>query len=516
MLGHPRFVAPLAARRLAVEQTVERLSALDSFFLDIEREDAPMHIGALCLFDEPQPGVCARLTLQRLRAHVESRLSAIPRYRQRLARVPLEGHPVWVDSTDFRIADHVRAVALPCAGSPERLEETVSWIFSQPLSRSRPLWEIWLIEGLPGGGFALACKTHHCLCDGLGGAALLTAILGTEPFTKAERPSVWRPRRPPSGFELLRSAVDSRWHGVSTLTSRAASNWFETPGALVSGASEMLSMFRSLAEAAWSPPTTTAFDHPTGSGQRFLWWSVPLDDVKRVGRRLGGTVNEIALVLLSEAFAKTSAASLPGRSLRVYCPVGAMATAPSTATLGNCVSGMLVDLPVAALDLESRWHRVKAAARRSKDSGSVEGTFLLAGLADMLGSSVLSRFESVMTAAPVFNLVLTNVPGPTFPLYLFGQRMTSVSPLVPLFHGQGLGVAIFSYNGRLTWGFHVDASQLDQARKLRSALAAAVIQLARLADAAVTASGPERKKAMRPFVVGTPRREEPASMAASQ
>jgi WS/DGAT/MGAT family acyltransferase len=475
------------ARRKPVERTFDRLSALDSFFLDTETENSPMHIGAVCLFEDSR-AADRHVTLRRLRAHVEARLSLIPRYRQKLMRVPFEGHPVWVDASDFRISDHVRAVSLPTPSSPGHLEETVSWIFSQPLSRSRPLWEIWLIEGLPSGGFALACKTHHCLADGLSGAALLCAILGSEPFSIPETPRAWRPRREPTAMELISGAIDERVRGVAALASSAIRNSMQSPELLRQGASEVVSAVRQLASAQWTPPTTTAFDRPTGSDRRFLWWTVSLDDVKRIGRRLGGTVNDVALTLVSEAFAKTSAAALPGRDLRIYCPVGGNASVVSTRTLGNQVAGMFLDLPVEADGLRDRWDRVVAASRESKASGSAQGAFLLESLANALSPSILSQLESTIGATHVFNLILTNVPGPQLPLYLFEHRMSGVCPLVPLFRGQGLGIAIFSYARTLTWGFHVDASRIDAARQLRSALAAATIRLARLADEVVSTS----------------------------
>jgi len=470
-----------------VERTFDRLSALDSFFLDAEHEDTPMHIGAVCLFEEPQPAD-RRITLRRLRAHVEARLSLIPRYRQRLMRVPLEGHPVWIDCADFRISDHIRGVALPTPSSPSHLEETVSWIFSRPLSRDRPLWEIWLIEDLPRGGFALACKTHHCLADGLGGAALLAAILGTAPFSTAAPSRVWRPRPAPGAAQLLADALQSRVRGATALAADAVANAVLAPGTVAEGASDLMSAVRSLIDAAWRPPAATVFDRPSGSSRRLLQWSVGLDDVRRIGRRLGGTVNDVALTLVSEAFAQTSAQAMPGRDLRVYCPVGGGAASVSTATLGNRVSGMFVDLPVDAPNLEARWTRVVRAAREGKASGSVQGAFLLANLANSVGPSLLGRLETLMGTTRAFNLIMTNVPGPQEPLYLFEHRMTAVCPLVPLMRGQGLGIAIFSYAGTLTWGFHVDAGRVDEARQLRSALAAGVLRLARLADAAVSAA----------------------------
>lgn len=470
-----------------MERTFDRFSALDSFFLEVERDDSPMHLGAVCLFEEGGPGD-RRITLRRLRAHIEARLDSIPRYRQRLLRVPFEGHPVWVDAADFDIADHVRGVALPAPGSPGHLEETVSWILSRPLSRRRPLWEIWLIEGLPQGGFALACKTHHCLADGLGAAALLCAILGTEPFSIPETPRAWRPRPLPSNADLLRDAVATRVRGATALAASALGQATLAPGDMIDGAAGMWSALRAAASAAWTPPAETLFDEPRGSDRRFLWWSVALDDIKRIGRRLGGTVNDVALTLVSEGYAQTALRSGAERNLRVYCPVGSSATPASTITLGNRVSGMLLDLPAECPDLRSRWNGVVAAARACKASGSAEGTFLLENVATALSPGLLSRLEGLVGGQRMFNLIMTNVPGPSFPLYLFERKMTGVCPLVPLLHGQSIGIAIFSYAGTLTWGFHVDSACVDTARQLRSAVAAATLRLARLANDTVSAA----------------------------
>ena len=317
-------------------------------------------------------------------------------------------------------------------------------------------------------------------------------------------------------MELIGGAIDARLRGAADLAGTALRNSVQSPEILRDGAWELVSAVRSLASASWRPPTTTAFDKPTGTDRRFLWWSVSLDDVKRIGRRLGGTVNDVALTLVSEAFAKTSAATIPDRNLRVYCPVGGSPSVVSTYTLGNRVAGMFVDLPVEADSLRERWDRVAEAVRECKASGSAQGAFLLENLANTLSPGLLSRLESVAGATHVFNLIMTNVPGPQVPLYLFEHRMSGVCPLVPLFRGQGLGIAIFSYARTLTWGFHVDASRIDAARQLRSALAAATIRLARLADEVVSTSHGQQPPKPQPIPLHTSRiqqRERIASAA---
>jgi len=313
----------------------------------------------------------------------------------------------------------------------------------------------------------------------------------------------------PSSIELLTNALDTRLRGAASLAVEAAGNAVFSPRNVIAGASGVVAALRSLADASMNPPVPTPFDRPTGTDRRFMWWSVALDDVKRIGRRLGGTINDVALTLVSEAFAQTVANS-DGRDLRVYCPVGDSSDV-STLRLGNRVSGMLLDLPVDCPDLKARWHRVRSAAREGKQNGAVESAFLLENIANSLTPSLLARLEQLTGGTRTFNLIMTNVPGPQVPLYLFEQRMTGVCPLVPLFRGQGLGIAIFSYAGLLTWGFHVDANCIDAARKLRSALATAVIKMARLADQ--TVSGTQEKA--QPIPLHTPRvaRDRVASAA---
>ncbi|MBI5504421.1 MAG: wax ester/triacylglycerol synthase family O-acyltransferase [Deltaproteobacteria bacterium] len=458
----------------------ERLGALDSFFLDCESDTNPMHIGAVCIFEAGRAG-SRPLSISRLRRHVESRLNSIPRYRQCIKRVPVEGHPVWVDAENFRIEDHVRALALPAPQSCARLEETVSWIFSQPLTRVRPLWEMWLIEGLEDGAVALACKVHHCMADGLGGASLMCAILGTEPFAETGTAEPWTPRRCPGEVELMGSAIAARVRGAASLARRASTQLATSPSEVLDEGARMGTALRALAEAALSPSVETPFDGDPGASHRFLWWSAPIEEIKGIGRRLGGTVNDVALALVSEAFAQTTTGVPRDAALRVFCPVAA-SQAASSQTLGNRVAGMLIDLPVGERSIRARWKSVLAATRKGKDSGAIQGTFLIEEFANAVAPSLLSTLERAFRNVGAFNLVVTNVPGPPMPLYLFGHKMVGVFPLVPLFAHQSLGIAIFSYDGTLFWGFHADATRIDAVRQLRHALAVALERLSLLAE----------------------------------
>jgi len=460
--------------------TFERFGAVDTLFLSCESDTHPMHIGALCLLARGT-STSPPLSIAKLRRHVESRLDACPRYRQRIAHVPLEGHPVWVDAENFRIEDHVRAIALPAPQSHARLEETVSWIFSQPLCRARPLWEISLIEGLENGGAALVCKVHHSIADGLAAVALMTSIFGLEPFADAETAAPWTPRPSPGGSVLLSDAIAVRTRDAVGLALRTAKQFVATPSAILREAAHVGSTLRTLAGALLRPGVQTPFDAATGTGNRFLWWSTPLEDIRMIGHRLGGTVNDVVLAMIGDALSQICSQRRPDASVRVVCPVD-VSDGASLSRLGNRVSGIFVDLPIGEQDPRERLQTVSEATRKGKDSGTIEGTFLFEEFINAVAPSLLCTLEKNFGNAAPYDLLVTNVPGPRIPLYLFEHRMTAVFPLVPLFRGKSLGIALFSYGDKLAWGFNVVASRADFVPRLRQALATALERFALLAE----------------------------------
>ncbi|HYB99983.1 MAG TPA: wax ester/triacylglycerol synthase family O-acyltransferase [Candidatus Limnocylindrales bacterium] len=460
----------------------ERLSALDRFFLDCESDRTPMHIGAACLFDAAGGGV----DIGALRDHIAARLDLVPRYRRKIAWVPLEGHPVWIDDAAFDLTRHVRAVSLPGPGTPQQLEEMLAWIFSQPLPRTQPLWEVWLIQGLAGGQVVLACKTHHCLVDGLGGAALLAAILSATPFDAPAAAEPWSPQPAPGGLELLADAAASRIGGAAAIAARLVRQTWASPQSLLAESGRLAATVGSVLGKATTSLTPTVFDEPAGSSRRLLSWTCSLQTLRGIGRRYGATVNDVVLALVADGFARCPDLHGEGESIRAYCPVGASASA-SVLALGNRVAGMLVDLPTSPVSVEERLAAVARATREQKSSGEVEGTLLVEELANALAPSLLANVEWLVGLRPVFNLIVTNVPGPQASLYLFNHRMVTATPLVPLFHGQGLGIAVLSYDGQVGWGFHVDSAFARAGARLRDGIAEACADLA--ARAGIAAEG---------------------------
>jgi len=435
-----------------------RLSALDRSFLDIEDRNTHMHVGATCVFDVgPLAGPDGGIDIDRVRAYVESRLHLIPRYRQHIARIPIEGHPVWVDDDQFDIRYHVRHLSIPKPGCERELKRLAGWINSQQLDRGKPLWEMWVVEGLENDRFALIAKTHHCMIDGLAGADLLAVLLRPSPDTAIDEPHRWRPRPAPTWARLARDA-GLRW---ATLPLRAVLAFTNDPVGLWNNASDLVSALYENTAASLQPASETPLNRAIGSHRRFDWLTFDLDRVKAIKNRLGGTVNDVVLAVVSggiRSYLDKRGVALDGAPdfvFRAFCPVG-LQTSRRSRSGGNFVSAMLMDLPVTEADPVQRLARIHEFTRAHKGGAPIRGTEVLESLADEVFPGLLSLFASSVESSRAYNLVVTNVPGPQFPLYLLGSRMAESYPLVPLFGHQGVGIALLSYRGHLCWGFSAD------------------------------------------------------------
>lgn len=435
-----------------------RLSALDRSFLDIEDRNTHMHVGATCVFDVgPLAGPDGGIDIERVRAYVESRLHLIPRYRQHIARIPIEGHPVWIDDEQFDIRYHVRHLSLPRPGCERELKRLAGWINSQQLDRGKPLWEMWVVEGLENDRFALIAKTHHCMIDGLAGADLMTVLLQPNPGTAIDEPHRWRPRPAPTRARLLRDA-GLRW---ATLPLRVGLALANNPVGLWNNASDLASALYESTAASLQHASETPLNRAIGSHRRFDWLTFDLDRVKAIKNRLGGTVNDVVLAVVSggiRSYLDKRGVTLDGNPdfvFRAFCPVGLQTSRRGTSG-GNFVSAMLMDLPVTEADPVKRLGRIHEFTRSHKGGAPIRGTEVLEDLADEFFPGLLGLFASAVESSRGYNLVVTNVPGPQFPLYLLGSRMAESYPLVPLFGHQGVGIALLSYRGHLCWGFSAD------------------------------------------------------------
>ena len=427
----------------------ERLSALDATFLDVEAKTAPMHVGAALLFDaKPLTLEHGGLDIERLSRYTEAALDAIPRYRQRIEWVPGLSHPVWVDDERFNMHFHLRHTRLPMPGDERSLKRLVGRLFSQHLDRSRPLWEFWVVEGVENDMFALVVKVHHCMVDGVAGVELLQALLQIMPNAEERKPKEWKPRPVPGRVEPLRSELKHRVDGLRELTHfmpRVRDNFQGVRRLLTSGMKPA--------------PKTLFTERDISPYRRFDWTSLRLDDVKAVKNALGGTINDLVVAPTTGAVRRflirrnENVDAIEG--FRTMLPVNTRkASGPSG---GNHVAMLLADLPVSEPDPTERLKKVIAITTQlKKESNQTGGAELIEEIADLTTKRIVSELYRAAMQLRTYNLVITNVPGPPIPLYLLGAQMKAIFPMVPLMRNQNLGIALFSYNGGLHWGFNAD------------------------------------------------------------
>lgn len=455
----------------------DRLSGLDASFLHLEHGDAiHMHVASCMVFDGPPP------THDELVAHVERRLHLVPRYRQRLAFVPFgQGRPMWVDDPHFNLRYHVQHHALPPPGSDEQLKHLAGRCFSQRLDRNKPLWELWLVEGLQGGRFAILGKTHHALVDGISGVDITTVLFDVtpEPAPTPGPDQPWVPRPLPSSAQLLADALLERAtvpaeivRGVRALIRRPGRVAKELLGDLTAVGSFALPGARS------APPSP--FNVPIGPHRRFTWLEDELDRVKAIKNELGGTVNDVVLTTVAGGLGRWMRAHghpTAGVTLRAMIPVS-VRTDDARSALGNQVAAVWASLPVGETDPLAQHAQIRAEMEGLKESHQAVGARLLTELTGFAPPTVMAQAARLQARQRYFNLVVTNVPGPQFPLYVLGRRMRAIYPLVPLAQRLALGIAIISYDGQLAFGLNADYDALPDVEVLADQLGDALDELA--------------------------------------
>ncbi|MCW2699274.1 MAG: Diacylglycerol O-acyltransferase [Blastococcus sp.] len=436
----------------------ERLSTLDASFLYLEEPDTPMHVSGVLILEKPPGGVEA------LAALVEARLSLVPRYRQRVAEVP--GHlanPVWVDDPDFDIAYHVRRSGLPRPGTESQLLDVVSRLTSRRLNRSRPLWEAYLIEGLSGNRVAVVTKTHPALVDGLSAIDIGQVLLDVAPDAPAPEPIEWRPRRVPTGRQLLVEALDEYARRPSAIveTARGAVTDVRATAARLTGvAGGLLRTARSTILAAPQSPLNSSI----GRQRRVAVARAELADVKKIRQVHPGTVNDVLLTVVTGALREWLLSRgepvVAGTSVRALVPVSLQ---DDESSRGDRVSSYLVDLPVGEPNPRVRLTRLSYAMRGVAAHGqsvSADNLIALTGFAPPTLHALGARAARGLSRR-LFNLVVTNVPGPQVPLYAAGSQMLEVFPFVPLARGQGLSIGMTSYHGRVFFGLNADRDSVS-------------------------------------------------------
>ena len=437
----------------------ERLPVQDGTFLAFEDPNSHMTIGATMVFEAgPLAKPDGGLDVERLRAYIESRLHHIPRYRQRLAWIPFEGHPVWVDDDHFTIGYHVRHTALPKPGDERALKRLAARTMSQQLDRGKPLWEAWAVEGLEAGRFALIMKSHHCMTDGVAAVDLATVLLSATPETTIEEPPRWTPRPAPSGRERLR---DELWRvaelplGAAAFARRMIARRADVAHAIGDGIEPVWHMVRAGLHGAADTP----LNRPIGPHRRIDWRVVDMARAKQIKNRLGGTVNDVVLATVAGAlrrFLRRRRVPLDGLDFRTVVPVS-MRGADEQGQMNNRASAWILSLPIGERDPRRRHTRVRETTEHLKRTRQARGAQILGELAELAGSlTFLHLGVRLMQWFNPYNLIVTNVPGPPVPLYLLGARLVAAYPMVPLFENQALGVALCSYDDALAFGFNAD------------------------------------------------------------
>lgn len=448
----PRLEAGLA------RYTYDRLTALDNSFLLLERPNSFMHVASVALHDTgPLRTAAGGIDIDLLRQGIAGILHRIPRYRQKLAAIPISGAPIWIDDPEFSIDYHIRHTSLPRPGDEAQLKRLASRIMAQRLDRSRPLWELWVIEGLDGDRFAVINKTHHCMIDGASGVDLMNVMMSPSPDAEIVEAPPFVPRRAPTAGELLRDEILRR----VSLPFEAARDI----GKLIREAEEsrrgLLSRIRQLADTLGTtlrPASPTPLNQPIGPHRRFDWTSHDLAEVKQIRSAIGGSINDVVLTIVTGAVRRFFAyrhVEFQGLDFRVMAPVSVRKSEES-GQLGNRVSAWFVPLPLDEADPSVQLLDIAAKTRELKESKSAVGAEFLTQAAEWTPATLLSLGARNVTRLQPFNLVVTNVPGPQVPIHLLGARMEETYPMVPLIEGLGLGIALFSYDGQIHWGFNAD------------------------------------------------------------
>ncbi|MEN8158639.1 MAG: wax ester/triacylglycerol synthase family O-acyltransferase [Myxococcota bacterium] len=488
----------------------ERLTALDHSFLFLERPNTPMHVGSVAIhelgaLESREGGVDVEL----LRRGIAGVLHRIPRYRQRLDWVPIEGTPVWVDDEGFNLDYHVRHTSLPRPGDAEQLRQLTARVMAQRLDRSRPLWEMWVVEGLEANRFALLSKVHHCMIDGVSGVDLMNVLMSPSPDAEIFEPSPFVPRPAPSRGELLRDEALRRAF-LPLAAMRDLGKLVREAHDVRHGLGVRTRALRQTLGGVLHETTPTPLNEPLSPHRRFDWLVLDLDAVKAVRRALGGSLNDVVLTTVAGAvrrFLDLRRVPVQGLDFRVMAPVSVRAE-NERGRLGNRVSAWILPLPLAEPDPALRLRTIAAHTEELKQTHQTVAAEVLTQVAEWTPATLLALGARNTSRQLPFHGVVTNVPGPQLPLYLFGSRMIESYPVVPLPNGIGLGIALFSYDGKLCWGFNADWDLVPDLDRFVNFVAES---LAELREVALGAGGPKKRR--RPARRTTPRPvpSEPAS-----
>ena len=492
----------------------DRLSAQDNSFLLVETPNCHMHVSSTLIYEATElRRDDGGIDFDRIKKATESYLHLIPRYRQKLHFIPLENHAVWVDDRHFSLDYHVRHTALPKPGTEDQLKKLSARIMAQPLDRTRPLWETWIVEGLEQDRFAVITKIHHCMIDGSSGVDVANIMMSTDPNATISEAPNFVPRPAPSNSDLLRDEV---WRRTS-LPLRI----LKGIGSFVEETEDLAMEVTSRAKILWQTfgqgltASETPMNGPPSPHRKFDWHEMPLADIKAIRKGLDCSVNDVVLTIVTGAvrdFLKKRGARPEELEFKISAPVS-VRREEDKGKLGNRVSSWVISLPIDEADPKRQLERLHATTQELKKTNQALGVEMIMKLAEITPSSLLS-LGAQSVSGPI-NSIVTNVPGPQFPLYLQGAKLLSLFPQVPLLGDMGLGIALMSYNGKICWGFNANPDVIPDLADFVRLLRNTIERVAESAGVSLEAPAPKKgSKAKKRS--GAPRPKEAAESTASE
>jgi len=467
---------------------MQRLTALDASFLHQERNGAHLHVGAIMICDGSAPARNEFIT------HITTRLERVPRYRQRLAEPPFSlGKPYWVDDPAFNLGYHVRYTALPAPGGEEELRELAGRIFSQRLDRTKPLWELWVVESLHENRFALINKTHHAVVDGVSGMDITTALFDVDKRparSKAELARDWSPAPAPAPAEL---AAHAAWGAITTpLRARhLVAETLEAPGRVAGQVRRSAGGILEIARVMTTASSRTVINGTIGAHRDMQWVRYPLADLKAIKNSLGGTVNDVFLATIAGAlriWLTEQGESVDDVSMTACVPVS-IRTDAERGALGNRIVGMFTPLPIDVADPAERMAAVTRSMQGLKESGQAVGADAIAAVQELAPPTILAQASRLQFSTALYNLLLSNVPGPQFALYVLGRELRSFIPVAFLAQDKRIAIAVVSYNGEAAISILSDSDHIHDLASLTAAVEASISELKTLAGKHTAARG---------------------------
>lgn len=473
-----------------------RLNGIDAAFLYLERREIPLHIAGVCIFEGEIPFAEFVRT-------IDSKLHLLPRYRQVVVDPPFHlGYPSWEDAPRFNIRQHVFHRRLEPPGSQAQMEALASRILTQVMDRTKPLWDIHVIDGLEGGRGAVIARVHHSLADGVAGASLMKIMLDPTPQgSMAVRKPRYRPSRTEVSDRSIVDALASALHSsVESMISAEAVVLDFSRTLLDDSTKQALQKLLGLLPEFAAASNRFVFNKPCSGERRFCWTEFPFEDVQAIRQALGGTINDVVLTVVARAVARyvrSHGEPVAGRFLRVMCPVNVRQDRGES--LGNRITFLPVALP---LDIASPARMLRAIAERTEIMKNARAAHLVALLAAWLGAApppLQALFWDVIPQVPLpvplFHMICTNVPGPATPLYAVGRKMIASYPHVPTGYELGVNIAVQSYDGNFFCGFTADAKVVPDVGRMRDYLHAAFGELRRAAGRGRRAEAPPQRMA---------------------